>query len=243
MCFPGSGWGGEPCGSPVLEAACWMPPSAYPEDVLPGWMDVHLDPAAALGRPQALLYNANRPPATPEPSCFRLLCRRFLSPPFQVYSVPMGGMMVRQPFSIGGSGSSYIYGFVDVSYKPGMSKEECLTFTANGKETPTPGPKGRSPRLFLRKGLTLLLPAFSPCSPRPGHGSRRLEWGRHPPGCHHQGWCGAQGHSRQRTAPVFLHLRGGRGGRRCGPSDSGTACNSWVIFMRVWCIKGRNPPH
>uniref|UniRef100_A0A670ZKD5 Proteasome 20S subunit beta 6 n=1 Tax=Pseudonaja textilis TaxID=8673 RepID=A0A670ZKD5_PSETE len=49
----------------------------------------------------------------------------------QVYAVPMGGMMVRQPFSIGGSGSSYIYGFVDVSYKPGMTKEECLTFTAN----------------------------------------------------------------------------------------------------------------
>ncbi|XP_077171614.1 LOW QUALITY PROTEIN: proteasome subunit beta type-6 [Paroedura picta] len=49
----------------------------------------------------------------------------------QVYSVPMGGMMVRQPFSIGGSGSSYIYGFVDASYKPGMTKEECLTFTAN----------------------------------------------------------------------------------------------------------------
>ncbi|KAL8176977.1 UNVERIFIED_CONTAM: Proteasome subunit beta type-6 [Gekko kuhli] len=49
----------------------------------------------------------------------------------QVYSVPMGGMMVRQPFSIGGSGSSYIYGFVDASYKPGMTKEECMTFTAN----------------------------------------------------------------------------------------------------------------
>ncbi|XP_038624643.1 proteasome subunit beta type-6 [Tachyglossus aculeatus] len=49
----------------------------------------------------------------------------------QVYSVPMGGMMVRQPFSIGGSGSSYIYGYVDASYQPGMSKEECLHFTAN----------------------------------------------------------------------------------------------------------------
>ncbi|KAK6478058.1 proteasome subunit beta type-6-like [Huso huso] len=49
----------------------------------------------------------------------------------QVYTVPMGGMMVRQPFSIGGSGSSYIYGFVDSSYKRGMSKEECLQFTAN----------------------------------------------------------------------------------------------------------------
>uniref|UniRef100_A0A670ZKK0 Proteasome 20S subunit beta 6 n=1 Tax=Pseudonaja textilis TaxID=8673 RepID=A0A670ZKK0_PSETE len=56
----------------------------------------------------------------------------------QVYAVPMGGMMVRQPFSIGGSGSSYIYGFVDVSYKPGMTKEECLTFTANGKQPPHP---------------------------------------------------------------------------------------------------------
>ncbi|XP_053321096.1 proteasome subunit beta type-6 [Spea bombifrons] len=49
----------------------------------------------------------------------------------QVYTVPMGGMMVHQPFSIGGSGSSYIYGFVDSAYKPGMTKEECLTFTAN----------------------------------------------------------------------------------------------------------------
>ncbi|XP_050808951.1 proteasome subunit beta type-6-like [Gopherus flavomarginatus] len=43
----------------------------------------------------------------------------------------MGGMMVRQPFSVGSSGSSYIYGFVDASYKPGMSWEECLSFTAN----------------------------------------------------------------------------------------------------------------
>uniref|UniRef100_A0A452GMS2 Proteasome 20S subunit beta 6 n=1 Tax=Gopherus agassizii TaxID=38772 RepID=A0A452GMS2_9SAUR len=49
----------------------------------------------------------------------------------QVFAVPMGGMMVRQPFSVGGSGSSYIYGFVDTSYKPGMSREDCLSFTAN----------------------------------------------------------------------------------------------------------------
>ncbi|XP_043932174.1 proteasome subunit beta type-6-like [Protopterus annectens] len=49
----------------------------------------------------------------------------------QVYTVPMGGMIVRQSFSIGGSGSTYIYGYVDSSYKPGMTKEECLEFTAN----------------------------------------------------------------------------------------------------------------
>ncbi|XP_006029625.1 proteasome subunit beta type-6 [Alligator sinensis] len=49
----------------------------------------------------------------------------------QVYSVPMGGMLTRQPVSVGGSGSSYIYGYVDANYQPGMSKEECLRFVAN----------------------------------------------------------------------------------------------------------------
>ncbi|XP_076867671.1 proteasome subunit beta type-6-like [Brachyhypopomus gauderio] len=48
----------------------------------------------------------------------------------QVYTVPMGGMLVRQPVSVGGSGSSYIYGFVDSNYRTGMTKEECLRFTA-----------------------------------------------------------------------------------------------------------------
>ncbi|XP_070249005.1 proteasome subunit beta type-6 isoform X2 [Myotis yumanensis] len=54
----------------------------------------------------------------------------------QVYSVPMGGMMVRQSFAIGGSGSSYIYGYVDATYREGMTKEECLQFTANANSDP-----------------------------------------------------------------------------------------------------------
>lgn len=45
----------------------------------------------------------------------------------------MGGMLVRQSFSVGGSGSSYIYGFVDSNYRTGMTKEECLRFTAEGE--------------------------------------------------------------------------------------------------------------
>ncbi|XP_071945654.1 proteasome subunit beta type-6-like [Antedon mediterranea] len=49
----------------------------------------------------------------------------------QVYTVPLGGMMVRQPFSIGGSGSTYIYGHVDATYKENMTKEECLKFVSN----------------------------------------------------------------------------------------------------------------
>ena len=44
----------------------------------------------------------------------------------------MGGMLIRQPFAIGGSGSTYIYGYVDAAYKPGMSPEECRRFTTNG---------------------------------------------------------------------------------------------------------------
>ncbi|XP_068611740.1 proteasome subunit beta type-6 [Brachionichthys hirsutus] len=48
----------------------------------------------------------------------------------QVYSVPIGGMLVRQPVSVGGSGSSYIYGFMDSNYKPELSREQCLDLTA-----------------------------------------------------------------------------------------------------------------
>uniref|UniRef100_UPI00358F92C7 proteasome subunit beta type-6-like isoform X2 n=1 Tax=Myxine glutinosa TaxID=7769 RepID=UPI00358F92C7 len=50
----------------------------------------------------------------------------------QVYYVPVGGMLLRQAVAIGGSGSTYITGFVDSAYKPGMDKDECLEFTARG---------------------------------------------------------------------------------------------------------------
>ena len=42
-------------------------------------------------------------------------------------------MWTRLPVAIGGSGSTYLYGYVDANYKPGMSKDECLKFIANGK--------------------------------------------------------------------------------------------------------------
>ncbi|XP_077294832.1 proteasome beta1 subunit [Arctopsyche grandis] len=46
----------------------------------------------------------------------------------QVYSVPVGGMCVRQPCSIGGSGSSYVYGYVDANFKEGMTEKEAVDF-------------------------------------------------------------------------------------------------------------------
>jgi len=46
----------------------------------------------------------------------------------QVYCIPVGGALVQQPFSIGGSGSTYIYGFCDAYYKPGMTAMQCEEF-------------------------------------------------------------------------------------------------------------------
>ena len=51
----------------------------------------------------------------------------------QVYSIPIGGMCVRQEVTIGGSGSSYVYGYVDANYKKGMTKDECIEFVMNSK--------------------------------------------------------------------------------------------------------------
>ncbi|XP_069602441.1 proteasome subunit beta type-9 [Ranitomeya imitator] len=48
----------------------------------------------------------------------------------QVYGT-LGGMIIRQPFAIGGSGSTYIYGYVDSAFKPGMSKEQCEKFAVD----------------------------------------------------------------------------------------------------------------
>lgn len=50
----------------------------------------------------------------------------------QVYSIPAySGAMIRQPLSISGSGSSYVYGYIDANFREGMSKEECENFCKN----------------------------------------------------------------------------------------------------------------
>ena len=42
----------------------------------------------------------------------------------QVYGIPLGGAMVENPFTVGGSGSAYIYGWCDDTFREGMTKEE-----------------------------------------------------------------------------------------------------------------------
>jgi len=49
----------------------------------------------------------------------------------QVYSIPLGGMIVRQALGSGGSGSTYIYGYLDENYRTGMTRQECEEFVKN----------------------------------------------------------------------------------------------------------------
>lgn len=46
----------------------------------------------------------------------------------QVFGIPLGGSLLKTPFSIGGSGSAYIYGFCDKNFKENMSYEDCRSF-------------------------------------------------------------------------------------------------------------------
>ena len=45
-----------------------------------------------------------------------------------VYGIPLGGTLLKVPFTLGGSGSSYIYGWVDHTYREGMSRTETEAF-------------------------------------------------------------------------------------------------------------------
>ena len=45
-----------------------------------------------------------------------------------VYSIPLGGSLHKQSYAIGGSGSTYIYGYCDSYWKEDMSEEEGINF-------------------------------------------------------------------------------------------------------------------
>ena len=52
----------------------------------------------------------------------------------QVYVVPIGGMVTRKNFHISGSGSIFAMGYLDATYRPDMTQEECLQMVVNGKK-------------------------------------------------------------------------------------------------------------
>ncbi|KAH8307959.1 hypothetical protein KR059_003566 [Drosophila kikkawai] len=52
----------------------------------------------------------------------------------QVYNIPLGGMMIRLPYAIGGSGANYLKGYVKDRYKPGMNLKQCIKLVKTGVE-------------------------------------------------------------------------------------------------------------
>ena len=50
----------------------------------------------------------------------------------KLYSLPSGGSVVETSYSLGGSGSGYIYGFVDANYRKNFSLEEAKKFLITG---------------------------------------------------------------------------------------------------------------
>lgn len=51
----------------------------------------------------------------------------------QIYEIPLGGTLLQQKFAVGGSGSTYIFGLLDATYKENMSKTECQNFVKKCK--------------------------------------------------------------------------------------------------------------
>ena len=49
----------------------------------------------------------------------------------RVFNVPLGGGLFEQPWAIGGSGSAYIYGFCDSTWREGWNEEQTLEFVKN----------------------------------------------------------------------------------------------------------------
>jgi len=48
-----------------------------------------------------------------------------------VYNVPLGGGMFKQPWAIGGSGSTYVWGYCDATYREGWGRDETVEFVKN----------------------------------------------------------------------------------------------------------------
>ncbi|EPQ28336.1 uncharacterized protein PFL1_04163 [Pseudozyma flocculosa PF-1] len=49
----------------------------------------------------------------------------------KVFNIPLGGGVFEQPWAIGGSGSTYIYGYCDSTWKAGWGKEQTIEFVKN----------------------------------------------------------------------------------------------------------------
>ena len=54
-----------------------------------------------------------------------------------MYNIPLGGGLFRQPWAIGGSGSTYIYGYCDATFEEGWGEERTVKFVQDGQYSST----------------------------------------------------------------------------------------------------------
>ena len=75
----------------------------------------------------------------------------------QLFSINVGGATLKRDWTMGGSGSGFIYGYCDANYRPGMSFEEAKSFciTAVSLAMRRDGSSGGSIRLtnITERGL------------------------------------------------------------------------------------------
>lgn len=50
-----------------------------------------------------------------------------------MYNIPLGGGTFKQPWAIGGSGSTYVYGYCDATYREGWNEEQTIEFVKNSE--------------------------------------------------------------------------------------------------------------
>ncbi|KAI5967309.1 PRE3 [Candida margitis] len=78
-----------------------------------------------------------------------------------VYSIPIGGSIHKQDYAIAGSGSTFIYGWCNENYKPGMEQDETVDFikTALAEAIKWDGSSGGVIRMVIltKKGVERLI--------------------------------------------------------------------------------------
>lgn len=82
-----------------------------------------------------------------------------------VYNIPLGGGLFKQPWAIGGSGSTYVYGYCDATYQEGWGRDQTVEFVKNSTFPSSPvHPCG----IHLTRSLSLSLPALALAMSRDG---------------------------------------------------------------------------
>lgn len=107
----------------------------------------------------------------------------------RVFNIPLGGGVFEQPWAIGGSGSTYIYGYCDATWKAGWGKEKTIEFVKNGTYTPfltlhfSKGDQQRDTDEHFMCTFVLGLNSIGI-----GNEERRLVRRHNPSGRHHRRW-------------------------------------------------------